>query len=280
MENISTHFLNGKLMKEKDMVVSVRDLRFTRGYAVFDALITYPLQRPFMLARHIDRLFHSAELIGLSMPWNKEQVQKWVLETLEANKDSGEKLIKIIVSGGVSDSLLPSGNPTIAILIDPRHQPPPEWYENGVGVITVKHHRYIPEAKTNNYIEAVKQTQAAKKIDAVQPVYYDDTQVFEGSNSNIFAVIDGKLLTPETHLLQGITREVLLEILKLDIPIEVKNFTRNQLLQAQEAFLTGSNIEVTPVTKIDGESIGNGIVGEVTKEVMRQFKDYTLSNKW
>jgi branched-subunit amino acid aminotransferase/4-amino-4-deoxychorismate lyase len=62
-------------------------------------------------------------------------------------------------------------------------------------VIAVKHERYTPAAKTNNYIEGVKQAQQAKTINAVEPIYYSDAQVFEGSNSNIFAVIDGKLLT-------------------------------------------------------------------------------------
>lgn len=278
--NDKIHFLNGKFVSEEQLAVSPRDVGFSRGYAVFDFLKTYPYHRPFKLREHIDRFFNSADLIGLQMPWGKEQVQKWILETLEANKTDEEKFIKIIVSGGVSNTMLPSENPTIMILIDPAVQYPKERYEKGVGVVAVKHERYNPAAKSNNYIEGVKQTQRAKTIGAVEPVYYSDTQVFEGSNSNVFAVINDKLLTPKTNILAGITRAVLLEVLKLNIPIEVGDFTLNELLSANEAFLTASGKEITPITSIDGEPIGNGEVGTITKEVMNQFKEYTLSNLW
>ena len=283
MKNSPTHFLNGRLVEEKDIVVSVRDLGFSRGYAVFDFLITYSGHKPFMLDKHIDRLFNSAKLIGLSMPWNKEQIKKWVLKTLNANKNekSGqEKSIRIIVSGGVSTSLLPTGKPTIAILIGNHTPYPAELYEKGAGIITVKHSRHIAEAKTNNYIEAVKQAQIGKKFNAVETVYYSDSQVFEGSASNIFALINNKLLTPKTNILAGITRETLLKNLKLSVPIEEKNFTLEELLSADEVFLTASNKEVMPVTKINGKQVGNGKVGEITKQVMEQFKKFTLSNRW
>ncbi len=278
--NDKIHFLNGKFVPEERLTVSPRDIGFSRGYAVFDFLKTYPYHRPFKLREHIDRLFNSANLIGLQMPWSKEQVQKWVLETLEANKTEEEKFIKIIVSGGVSNTMLPAENPTIMILIDPAVQYSRERYEKGVGVVAVKHERYNFAAKSNNYIEGVKQTQRAKTIGAVEPVYYSDTQVFEGSNSNVFAVINDKLLTPKTNILAGITRAVLLKVLKLNIPIEIRDFTLNELLGANEAFLTASGKEITPITSIDGEPVGNGEVGAITKEVMNQFKEYTLSNLW
>lgn len=277
---MGTHFLNGKLVSEEQLVISPRDVGFSRGYAVFDFLKTYPHHRPFKLREHIDRLFNSARLIGLQIPWSKERVQEWVMETLEANQTNGEKFIKIIVSGGVSNTMLPSGSPTMVILIDPAARYPKEQYEKGIGVIAVKHERYNPAAKSNNYIEGVKQTQQAKKIGAVEPVYYSDAQVFEGSNSNIFAVINKTLLTPSSNILEGITRNVLLEILKLDVSVEVRNFTFEELLTASEAFLTGSGKEVTPITSIDGEPLGSGEVGPITKEVMRQYKEYTSSHLW
>jgi branched-chain amino acid aminotransferase len=132
------HFLNGDLILEKELSISPRDLGFSRGYAVFDFLKTYPHHRPFKLKEHIDRLFNSAGLIGLQIPWSKEQVQDWVLKTLEANKAEGEKFIKIIISGGVSNTMLP-GDPTIVILVDKATEYPREQYEKGVGVIAVKH---------------------------------------------------------------------------------------------------------------------------------------------
>lgn len=274
------HLLNGKFISEKELVVSARDVGFSRGYAVFDFLITYPHHKPFKLALHITRLFNSASYINLRVPWTKEQVAEWVKETLGKNQSGDEKSIKMIISGGVSNTMLPGDTPTIVIIVDPRHKYPKEISEKGIGIITVKFHRYIPEAKTNNYIEGMKQAQQAKKVGAEEPVFYDDTQIFEGSNSNIFAVIDHKLATPKSNILSGITREVLLETLKLDIPIEARDFSLDELLNAQEVFMTSSGKEIIPVTKIDGKNVGNGEVGKVTKEVMNQFREYTLSDKW
>jgi len=273
----STHFLNGKLIKESELFIPVRDLGYLRGYAVFDFLITYR-GRPFKLDKHIDRLFNSAKLIGLSIPWSKKEVERRVLKTLAANP-RGEKAIKIIVSGGPSDSLIPPKIPTMIILIDSRHTFPLDSFTKGVGVITVKHNRYAPLAKTNSYIEGVKQVQRGAKTGAIEPIYYDDARVYEGATCNIFAVIGGKLITPKTNILPGITRDTLLEMVK-GVKIHVADFTHKELMRASEVFLTASNKEVMPVTKIDGKKVGNGKVGPVTKEMMQQFAEFTASDKW
>jgi branched-chain amino acid aminotransferase len=277
---MATHFLNGRLVSEEQLAISPRDLGFSRGYAIFDFLKTYPHHRPFKLQEHIDRLFNSADLIGLLIPWSKEDVEKWVMETLSANKTAEEKFIRIMISGGESHTMLPSQDPTIVILVDPAVEYPREHYEKGIGVITVKHSRYTPEAKSNNYIEGVKQTQLAKKLGAVEPIYYSNTQVFEGSNSNIFAVINGRLVTPASNILEGVTRGVLLEILQLDVPMEARDFTFDELLGASEVFLTGSGKEITPITRIDDKLVGDGAVGSITKEIMRQYKEYVYSDLW
>lgn len=273
------HFINNKWVGERELVVPVRDLGFLRGYAVFDFLRTYN-NKPFKIAEHIDRLYRSADLIGLKISKSRQEIKELVDEAVKRNTNGQEKFIKIIVSGGVSDSMLVSSDPTIIIMIDNCTVYPAENYENGVGVITVKFNRYMPEAKTNNYIEGVRQSQIAKESGAVEPVYYDDRQVFEGSNSNIFALVDGRLLTPKSNILEGITRNVLLEILKLDVEVCEEDFSIEQLRLASEVFFTGSGKEVTPITKIDSKFVGDGKVGAVTREVIRQFRQYTQSDKW
>lgn len=277
---MAMHFLNGKFVSDEELKISPRDLGFSRGYAVFDFLRTYPHHRPFKLTEHIERLFHSANLIGLQMPWSEEEVRASVLETLAANDTSEEKNIRIIVSGGESDTMLAHENPTLIILIDAATEYPQEYYEKGVGVVAVRHARYMPEAKTNNYIEGVKQTKRAQKSGAIEPLYYSDTQVFEGSNSNIFAVIDGELLTPATNILEGVTRGALLQILKLDIPVARRDFSLQELSGASEVFFTSSTKEVMPITRIDGKPVGDGAVGQITREALRQFQAYVASNLW
>lgn len=277
------HILNGKLVPESGLLVSARDLGFLRGYGIFDFLITCLGGKPFHLTDHIDRFYHSAEIIGIHIPWDKSLIKKWVYQALQANDNGKEKSIRLMLTGGVSDdSVSPAAgeHPTFIVMVDPRHPCPKEWYQTGVGVITSNHTRYAPTAKSVHYIEGVRLINQARKQGDVEVVYYNGSQVYEGATSNIFALIDGKLLTPCSNILCGVTRDVVLEIQKLAIPVEEKDFTLNQLLSAQEVFLTASNKEVLPVTKIDGRRVDSGKVGPVTQEMMKQFRAYIAAGQW
>jgi branched-subunit amino acid aminotransferase/4-amino-4-deoxychorismate lyase len=105
-------------------------------------------------------------------------------------------------------------------------------------------------------------------------VYYDKIQIFEGAGCNLFAVIDNKLVTTKSNMVEGITRNVLLEILKLNISIEVRDFAFAELLKASEIFLTGSGKGVRGVVELNGKPVGNGKVGNITKEVAKQYSEY------
>ncbi len=272
MQNI--HFLNGKFVGEEELLISPRDLGYTRGYAVFDFLRTYN-GKPFHLNEHVERLLNSAKLIDLKIPYTKEEIEKLVLETLNKNNKDTEKAIKIIASGGISSKMTQVGSPTFMIWIDDMPPLPQEYYENGIGIITVKYKRYMPEAKTNNYIEGVKQTQIAESVAALEPVYFDDDGLYESSNSNIFIIKDGKIYTQKENMLFGITRKVLIEILKPEFIVEEKNLKIEDLLGADEAFLTGSAKEILPIAKIDGKIFSLGVVGENTKKILEIWKKYT-----
>jgi branched-chain amino acid aminotransferase len=167
------------------------------------------------------------------------------------------------------------GNPTIMIIIGSYTRPPASYYENGVKAKSVKYERQFAEAKTTNYVEAIKTLSENKDNGITEVIYYNDSLVFEGGGCNVFAVIDNKLVTPKSNIVEGITRNVLLEILRLDIPIEVRDFTYDEMLSSSEVFLTGSSKEIRGVVDIDGEDIGNGKVGEITKEASRQYNEYT-----
>ncbi|MBA3723525.1 MAG: aminotransferase class IV [Candidatus Levybacteria bacterium] len=278
MNNV-IHFLNGKFVTEDELVLSPRDLGFTRGYAVADFIVTHN-QKPFKLIEHIDRLFHSASLIGLRIPWNKEQITAWVKETLDKNDKDTELTIKILLSGGISSSMYQAEIPTIVMIVNAYVPPPTTYYEKGVKVKAVPYKRHYPEAKHTQYVEAIRQLAQVNEDTIEEILYYDDTQVFEGAGSNLFAVINNTLVTPKSNIVYGITRNTLLEILHLPIPIEIRDFTFDSLMTATEVFLTGSSKGVRGVTHINKKVIADGNVGDITKEVMKQYKEYTQSDKW
>jgi len=274
-----THFLNGQFVDEDSLLVSVRDLGYARGYAIFEFMMTHN-GRPFMLEKYMDRLFRSSEAVSLDLPWSKGQISDWVMQTLGANKSiQGEKVIRVTISGGSSFGLAPAEVPTIAIVIDARFPHIPGDYTNGVHVLLSEFERYVPQAKTNNYIEAVRQFRAApSEIDEI--IYHSGGMIREGTMSNLFAVIGGSLVTPETGILEGITRDVILNELSLSVQAEARDFSVEDLLGASEVFITATGKEIMPVTKINNVPVGDGSVGRITKEVATEFRNFFESDLW
>lgn len=273
------HYLNGKYVNENELLISPRDLGFTRSLAVFTKIKTCN-GRPFKLKEHLLRLLKSAELINLNHDYNLERLTTIVKETVDKNNDGKEKTLKVILSGGISDFMYQSTEATLIIIVDLLKLRKAEIYTKGVKINLVKFTRYLPEAKSTNYIEGVKQTQIGMKSDAFEPVYYSDEQVYEGSNSNIFIVKNRKIYTPENNVYLGILRGVLLNDLRDKLQIIEKDFDLGFLLDADEVFITGSGKEIVPVVKVDENIVGNGKIGEITKLAMKEFREFINSDKW
>lgn len=275
----SVHFLNGKFVSEEELLISPRDLGYSRGYAVFDFMIIHK-GRPFMLEKHIDRLFQSCQSISLNLPWSKGQVSEWVLETLEANKsDENDMVIRVMISGGPSETLTPPKTPTIVMTVDPRIGSPRDEYVTGVHVLLSEFQRYQPQAKTNNYIEAVRQFSSIPS-GIHEVIFHANGMVREGTRCNVFALLNGSLATPKKNILEGITRDVILNDLELSVPVIARDFSVEELLNASEVFITATSKEIMPVVKIEDQPIGGGVVGPVTKEVMSTFRAFFESGLW
>jgi len=267
------HFLNGHLIGEDMLLISPRDLGYSRGYAAFEFMITTG-GRPFMMDRHMDRLFNSCQAISLSVPWSKQQIADWVQQTIDANELGDEDMVmRIIISGGSSGTLTLAKTPTIVIIVERRLVCPPEDYEKGVRVLLTEFDRYEPQAKTTNYVQAVRVMNAAPP-DVDEVIYYSNDKVREGTRSNIFAMVKGILTTPKTGILGGVTRGIILNDLDLTVQTESRDFTVQDLLTASEIFITATGKEIMPVTKIHDAPVGDGTVGDVTKEVMTKFKNF------
>lgn len=271
------HYLNGKYVTEAELLISPRDLGYMRSFGVFTVFKTYN-QKSFKLKEHIDILLCSAELIGLKHSYTHNQLVEIVENAIKENHDGEDKTVKIMISGGPSNFVYQIAEPTLIVLVDLLKLKKPEIYEKGIKMNSVKFTRYIPESKTTNYIEAVRQTQIGREQDAYEPVFYSDKQVFEGSNSNIFTVKDGIIYTPKSNVYLGITREVLLRDLKDKLNIVEQDFNFDFLLNADEVFIASAGKEVVPVVRIDENVIADGKIGKHTKLAMDSFRDYVSAN--
>lgn len=268
------YYIDGDYVEAQAARLPVDDLSVLRGFGVFDFLRTYG-GRPFHLEDHLARLKRSAELIGLEVGRPLAEIAAIVHETLRRNGHA-EANIRIVLTGGSSpDCFLPAGRPRLLVMVTPLAPPPAAWYRDGVGIVTIPYSRYLPGAKSINYIPAIHAMQDARRKGAVEALYVKpDGRVTECTTSNLFAVIDGRLLTPETDLLPGITRQVLLG-LDLPLPAQITDLSLEALHSAEEVFLTASNKEVVPVVRIDQRPVADGRPGKRTREAMDRFRDYT-----
>jgi branched-chain amino acid aminotransferase len=271
---MNIYYIDGEFVQAQAACLPVDDLSILRGFGVFDFLRTYG-GRPFHLKDHLARLKRSAELIGLKVGRPLSEIADIVGETLRRNGHA-EANIRIVVTGGSSpDCFLPAGRPRLLVLVTPLTPLPETWQQDGVGIVTIPYSRYLPNAKSINYIPAIHAMQDARRQGAVEALYVKpDGRVTEFTTSNLFAVIDGRLLTPETDLLPGITRQVVLD-LDLPLPAQIGDLTLEALHGAEEVFLTSSTKEVVPVVRIDRRPVANGRPGKRTRETMARFRDYT-----
>lgn len=268
-------YMNGEFKDESEATIDVNDLIVLRGYGVFDFLRTYNA-KPFHLDEHIDRLFNSASLIGIKHSWDKRKVRDVVYETLGRN-DFAESNIRIVLSGGDSaDSITPAGGSKLMVMVTNLHKLPLEWYTDGVKIITSPVERFMPGSKSTLYLPAIMVLKDAREKGAVESIYCDEKdRLLEGTTTNLFVFKQGNLVTPGIDILPGITRKVVLELMKDRVNVEIRHLHKDEITLVDEAFLTASNKEVTPVVQIDDIQLGDGKVGPKVKEVMDVFREYT-----
>jgi branched-chain amino acid aminotransferase len=271
---MAVYYVDGEFIPQEEAVLPLGDLAILRGYGVFDFLRTYG-GRPFHLDAHIRRLENSAQLIKLSCPWTQGEISEIVHETLTRN-DFAEANIRLLITGGDSDdSITPGSNPRLLVMVSAVKEFPDQWYKEGVHIITTDITRYIPGAKSIDYIRAIMALDNARAAGAVESVYVDGKgQVLEGTTSNLFAVLEGRLITPSIDILPGVTRDVVLNLTAAEFRPELKMIQKEEILAADELFLTSSNKEVLPVTTVDGTTIGSGRPGAATSRIMELFAGY------
>lgn len=274
-------YVNDRFVDESQASISVNDLAILRGYGVFDFLRTYN-NKPFHLSAHLDRLEKSARLVGLQLPQTKESITELVDKGL-AQSDHDEKNIRIVLTGGVSgDGITPPDTSGLLILITQAKSVPESWLHKGAKIITSHTERFMPGAKSINYIPAILSQNEARAQGAIEAIFVDrDGYLLEGTTSNLFVVKDNTLITPPCdRILPGITRQVVLQLARKEkdlCKVTERRIHKDEIALLDEAFITSSIREVVPVIAIDSLTIGNGQVGTLTQKSVEDFRKYANS---
>lgn len=283
-------WINGKMLDREAASVSVFDHGLLYGDGIFEGIRVYG-GRIFQCTAHMDRLFRSAELIRLPMPFTREELIEAMEACIAVNGLTDSGYIRLVVTRGPGTlGLHPfrCEDQSVFIIADQLSMYDQKLYDEGMKVIfcnTVRvNSRQIPSrVKSLNYLNNI-----LAKIECIDAGVLEglmlntDGMVAEATGDNVFIVRGGRLLTPppDASILLGVTRNVVLHLAgRLGIEAEEKPIAAEELLSAEECFLTGTGAEMIAVTRVDDTVIGDGTPGPITQRLLEAFREVTRTGE-
>ena len=280
-------WFDGEMVPWREAQVHVLTHTLHYGMGVFEGLRAYHAEQGtaiFRLKAHTDRLYRSAHILGMDIPFDKETLNAAQKAVIRENKLDSAYVRPMCFYGSEGMGLRADNLKvhTIVAAWDWGSYLGDEGMEKGIRIKTssfTRHHVNITmcKAKANgNYMNSMLALQEALRDGYDEALLLDvDGFVAEGSGENIFVVRNGMIYTPElTSALEGITRDTIFALARDNgLEIREKRITRDEVYVADEAFFTGSAAEVTPIRELDGRHIGTGSRGPVTEKLQSQYFD-------
>ena len=276
--------VNGVITSGDQAVVSVFDHGFLYGDGVYETLRTYN-RRPFLLDRHLARLRASAERLVLAVPPTDRDLDARMRDTMAEVNPGGEVTLRMVVTRGVGDlsydpAVCPT--PTIVIIAKTHQDVSDRTLREGVRLIVasvVRNHPLTvdPRIKSNNLLNNVLAMQEAVRQGADEAILLNHRgELAECSQSNLFAIRDGVVLTPplDAGLLEGVTRNFLFEVgEELGVPMREAALREADLDRVDELFITSTTREVVPVVRVDDRVIGSGSPGPIALRLLTRLRE-------
>lgn len=276
-------YVNGRIARAEDASIPIYDHGFLYGEGVYETLRTYN-RVPFLYDRHMRRLRASAGYLQLSVPFTDESLATWMADTINAAGELREAYIRVLLTRGVGEltyDIAATPVPSLVIIVKPLDEPPPRAFTEGIRIALVPILRNHPGSvnpiiKSNNLLNNALAMQEANRRGAEEALMCNYRgELSECSQANFFIVRNGIAMTPATDagLLEGLTRSFLFEVGE-EIGVEVRNETLfpADLERADEAFITSTTRELSPVTRIDDRVIGDGRPGPVTLALLEGYR--------
>ncbi len=285
IEELGTIWMDGKYVPAQDAKISVLSHSLHYGGAIFEGVRAYETDHGpaiFRLQDHTDRLFNSAHVLRMKIPFSKEELNE-VQKKLVLDNNLEQAYIRPLVYHGDNSLGLHAKNLTVHVMIAVW-----QWgtylgqdaFENGIKMRTSSYIRphvnssFSKVKCSSNYITSMLAIQEAADSGCDEALLLDkEGFVAEGSAENVFIMQGGKLITPPcTSALRGLTRDSVIEMAKvLNVETVIKSFTRDEIYIADEVFLTGTAAEITPVVMYDNRLIADGKPGKVTRTLQQKY---------
>jgi len=280
-------WLDGEMVPWREAKVHVLTHTLHYGMGVFEGVRAYHAEKGtaiFRLEEHTNRLFRSAKIMNMPMPFSKEELNAAQLAAVRENGLDSAYLRPMVFYGSEGMGLR-ADNLKAHVMIAAWKWGAymgDEGITKGIRIRTssfTRHHVNIAmcKAKANgNYISSMLGLADAVRDGYDEALFLDvDGMVAEGSGENFFLVRDGVLYTPElTAALDGITRATIIQLAReAGFEVREKRITRDEVYVADEAFFTGTAAEVTPIRELDGRTIGSGVRGHITEQLQSSYFD-------
>jgi len=276
-------WLDGRIVKWEDAKIHVLTHALHYGTSIFEGIRAYWTGKDLLIFRlddHIDRMFRSAKILGIKVPYTADEVRKAIIETLKANGFREDVYIRPILFVSTPTVTLDVRvlDVSLAVIAFPfgKYLPPEGIRATIVSWRRVSNTMLPVMAKIGGiYVNSVLALVEARNKGFDEAILMDaNGYIAEGSGENIFIVRKGKIYTPPTYasILEGITRDTIIKLATDEgIPVEERPIAREEVYIADEVFLVGTAAEVTPVVEIDGRIIGDGKPGPVTKKLAELY---------
>jgi D-alanine transaminase len=278
----TTVFLDGRFCPLSEAAVSVTDRGFLFGDGIYEVYRVYQ-GRPFRRKEHLDRLRRSAAEVRLALPeldWAALQAELVARNGL----DQADATVYIQVTRGAPaarrHAFPPAGTPPTLLVMARRFvAPSADLYERGVAAITRPDIRWGRcDIKSVNLLPNVMANEDAHAAGAWEAIFVRDGVVTEGTHTNVFLVLDGRLVThPEgPRILSGVSRAVVIEAARsIELEVAEAPCLANAMARATEVLLSGTTAEVLPVVHVDGRPVGDGRPGPIARRLLQAFRALT-----
>ncbi|WP_436960181.1 D-amino-acid transaminase [Staphylococcus xylosus] len=271
--------INEKLVDEQDANVPYNDRGYVFGDGIYEYIRVYD-NNVFTAKEHFERLLRSAKEIGLELKYNVDELTELVQELLSTNGIvNGGVYIQVTRGAAPRDHAFPT--PSVeanTMAFTKSYDRPYKLLEEGINAITTEDIRWLRcDIKSLNLLGNVLAKEYATKYNAQEAIQHRGDIVTEGSSSNVYAIKNGEIYTHpvNNYILNGITRMVIKSVAEeKDIPFNEEVFTLDFLKNADEIIVSSTSIEVMPVVKLNGENVGDGEVGSITKSLQEGFNRY------
>ena len=280
-------WLNGDFQPFNDTNIHLLSNTLHYGMGVFEGVRAYETLDGgaiFRLIEHTERLFSAASKINISIPYSAEELCQAQIDTMSKNQLREGYIRPIVFLGSESMGLRSQDSLSVNVAIACWEWPSymePSAKKNGISVIKSPFQQYDNPLYSNNkiigtYVNSIMAVNDAISKGAEEAILMDKNgYISEGSGENLFIIKDSALITPTTdYCLNGITRQSVMSIAtNLNYSVEEKNLSFKDLLDADEAFYSGTAVEITPITNVDGAIIGSGIIGPITEILQNKYSE-------